>query len=73
MKNKLSHQEKLQKAIMKDSKMKRIPQRDNKVRPIFHTCGQCKKNKVTDHHFLCNVCHKSKQDSNSCKEVKNKC
>jgi len=57
---KLNHQEKLQRAIMKDMKMKRIPQRDNKVRPIFHTCGICKKNKVTSHHYICDKCWNEK-------------
>lgn len=60
MKKKLTHEEKVRRAIMNNIKLKRIPRTDNKVRPIFHTCGMCKKNPVTDHHFLCNDCHKKK-------------
>lgn len=58
---KLSQEEKVKKAIMSDMRLKRIPRRDNKVRPIFYICGKCKKNKVTNHHFLCNSCWNKRQ------------
>lgn len=49
-------EEKLIKIIRNDMKLKRMPSRDNKIRPIFVICGKCKKNKVTNHHFLCQNC-----------------
>lgn len=59
--NKMTWQEKVQRDNLKCVKLKRIPFRDNKIRPIFHICGVCHKNPVTDHHFLCNKCWKEKK------------
>lgn len=61
-------EEKLMKEIRNDMKLKRIPNRDNKVRPIFVICGICKKNKVTNHHFLCNNCW-NKNNKNKLKKI----
>jgi len=61
MKN-LSYEEKVQRNILKDVRMKRIPSRTNIPHPIFYFCQLCKKNKVTDHHYLCNKCWKIKNN-----------
>lgn len=59
-KRKLTLEEKVKKEIMTDIRLKRIPRSDNKIRPIFHTCGRCHKNPVTHHHYLCDKCHAEK-------------
>ena len=60
MKKKLNYEEKVKKDFMIASRLKRVPPKDNRIRPIFHTCGICKKNKVKNHHFLCDKCWKEK-------------
>ena len=57
----LTYEEKIQRGILKDVKLLRIPQRNSRPIPIYTTCGRCKKNKVTDHHYLCNSCWRKKQ------------
>ena len=73
-KRKLTLEEKVKKEIMTDIRLKRIPRSDDKIRPIFHTCGRCHKRKVTNHHFLCDKCHREKQlndrEMNKCKHKK---
>ena len=60
MKKGFDIEEKVMKEIRNDIKLKRIPSKTNKVKPIFHICGKCKKNKVMNHHFLCDYCHAEK-------------
>jgi len=60
MKKELTLEQKVQREIMKDANMKRIPRRDNKVKPIFYICGKCHKREVVNHHFLCPKCHAEK-------------
>lgn len=64
MKKGFDIEEKVMKEIRNDIKLKRIPSKTNKVKPIFHICGKCKKNKVTNHHFLCQSCWDEKYKKN---------
>lgn len=45
---------------MKNMRLKVIPRYTKRIVPIFTLCGQCKKNKVVNHHFLCDKCYKLK-------------
>jgi tRNA(Ile2) C34 agmatinyltransferase TiaS len=73
MKKGFDIEEKVMKEIRNDIKLKRIPSKTNKVKPIFHICGKCKKNKVTNHHFKCNSCWiKDNKDKHNDKKRSNK-
>ena len=54
----LTHEQKVRRDIMKQVNRGRIPYSGKRIKPIYAICGRCKKNKVTDHHFFCNKCHK---------------
>jgi len=61
MKKKISYEERTKRNFLKDVKMLRIPSRTDRPKPILKICAICKRNRVTDHHFLCNSCHRAKQ------------
>lgn len=60
---KLSYEDKVKKSILQDVKLKRIPSRNFIPKPVLSICQMCKKNKVTDHHYLCNTCWKYQNTS----------
>lgn len=56
MKKQIDYEERIKRSILKDLKLKRVPSRTNKPRPVFTICGDCKRRPVTNHHYLCNIC-----------------
>jgi len=69
----MSYQDKVQKDILYDIKFKRSPRNDkHQIKRIFAICGNCHKNKVTSHHFLCDSCW-IKLHSRKVKGGKRKC
>jgi len=70
MTKKLSYEEKVKRDVLKDVKRLRIPSRTNRPFPVARICTICKRNKVTDHHFLCNSCHRTKQIKEKAKNGK---